>query len=334
MKILMDKRIPGLEEALGDYAPAYDIKAMEGARIGPNDVKDADVLFVRTRTRCDASLLHGSSVRLVGTATIGTDHIDIPWCESHGIRVVNAPGCNATAVMQYVASTLRTAGYDPSRHTLGVIGKGHIGSIVTALYRRAGARVLVSDPPKKEAGFTDEDYLSLQEVLEGSDAVTFHVPYTSQGPYPTLNMLTGDMLRKGQIAVNASRGPVFHSSVFSSEAILIIDTWPFEENQALYSTDQRAAMISKAFIATPHIAGYSIEGKKRATKAMLQALKRFDNPGLLISETMGETPVYVLENVINSFDPVPLSEALKKNPEEFEILRSQHLRPEPKIERK
>lgn len=329
MKIVADKRIPGLADALSDME-GLTLATKEGSDITAADVRDADVLFVRTRTQCDASLLSGSRVRMVGTATIGTDHIDLSWCADAGIRVVSAPGCNAPAVMQYVASSLHAAGFDPSRHVLGVVGKGNIGSLVVDLYRDAGATVLVSDPPRADAGLTDEEYLSLPMLLERCDAVTFHVPYTKSEPYPTHRLLHGQLPSNLKFIVNSSRGGVVAPEIIDGSRKFIIDTWPFEEDADKWTPQQREALVGKAFIATPHIAGYSIEGKARATAAMLTALDDF-RAGVEtqpVSTTRGLR--YSLPEVTASFNPMPLSAALKAAPGDFESLRSSHLRPEPK----
>lgn len=330
MKIVIDKRIPGLEERIRQN-PEHDVTALEGEGIARGDVIDAEALIVRTRTRCDATLLEGSAVRLVGTATIGTDHIDIPWCEANGIRVVNAPGCNAPAVMQYVAASLRLSGFDPAIHTLGVVGKGHIGELVVDLFRRAGANVIVCDPHRKDAGLQDEAYLPLEEILERADAVTFHVPYTKAGPYPTHHLLNGNSRRRPGIIINASRGLVVDPALLLDIAETkshryIIDTWAFEDEPREWRREERKAMIRNAFIATPHIAGYSHEGKRRATEAMLAALEGETGP-LAAAESAGR--YYMLEDAESSFDPRPLSEALKADPDTFERLRGSHLRHEP-----
>lgn len=203
MKIVVDDKIPDLAPRIRAAHPEIELIEMAGGKIGAADVRDADALIVRTRTRCDASLLEGSAVRLAGTATIGTDHIDAAWCAARGILTVSAPGCNAPAVMQYVACALHAAGFDPARHTLGVVGKGNIGALVTDLYRKAGGRVLVCDPPRAEAGHTDEDYLPLEALLEQADAVTLHVP----GGDSTRGLINpGNLTARNRILVNASRG--------------------------------------------------------------------------------------------------------------------------------
>lgn len=336
MKIVMDKRIPGLLEGLHSLMPGeLEILALEGPQIKREDVKDAEVLFVRTRTRCDESLLKDSKVKLIGSATIGIEHIDIPWCENSGIRVINAPGCNAPAVMQYVACSLNKAGFDLSRHTLGVVGKGSIGSLVVELYRRAGAKVIVCDPPREASHFNDEVYLPIEELLQNCDAVTFHVPYTSEGPYPTHHLLSTPLPEKLKIIINASRGLVINPEIITSDKKFIIDTWSFEDCVSLISETEKGRLIDSAFIATPHIAGYSIEGKQRATAAMLRAFAEY--VGISHSQNMEKTDEkkynYNLSDVVLSFDPTPLSNALKHDPDKFESLRANHLRKEPQPEK-
>ena len=329
MKIVFDKRIPRLEELIKKSHPEIVVVAKEGYLINHADVWDADALIVRTRTRCDKSLGEGSALKLIASATIGLDHIDQEWCESQGIRVESAPGCNAPAVMQYVASSLHAAGFDPSHHILGVVGKGHIGTLVADLYRKSGTHVIVCDPPRADAGFDDEDYVSLEHLLCESDAVTFHVPYTSAGKYSTHHLLNGLLPDRLKFIINASRGHVINPAIIDDSRKFIIDTWPFEDSPAEFYTDKHKFLIDKAFIATPHIAGYSVEGKERATHKMIEVLN--DVFSLKIS-TDGLADLHYtippLSQVISSFDPLPLSNALKRDPFSFEDLRNSHLRPE------
>ena len=177
MRIIVEANIPyirGLLEKFGDvaYLPASGITA--------DAVRRADALFVRTRTRCDASLLDGSSVKFVATATIGTDHIDLQWCRGAGIDVANAPGCNAPAVAQYVHAVIGSRfGGDVRGLTLGVVGVGHVGGIVARWGERLGMRVLRCDPPRqrREGG----DFVDLATVAREADVITFHTPLTSSG---------------------------------------------------------------------------------------------------------------------------------------------------------
>ncbi|MDE6338115.1 MAG: 4-phosphoerythronate dehydrogenase, partial [Muribaculaceae bacterium] len=187
MKFIVDNKIPFIK---GRLEPLGEVVYADPFAFTPQLVKDADALIIRTRTHCDEALLDGSSVKLVATATIGTDQIDIPWCEANGITVENAAGCNAPGVAQYVWSSLLRNGFDPSRHTLGVVGKGNIGSIVADWGCRLGANVIVCDPPRQKAGHKDEDYLPLEEVLAKADAVTLHTPLTKEGDDSTYHLIS------------------------------------------------------------------------------------------------------------------------------------------------
>ena len=181
MKIIIDDKIPFIK---GRLEPFAEVTYAPPGEIDTKLVNDADILVVRTRTRCDRELLDGSAVKLVATATIGTDHIDTFWCDDNGIRWYNAPGCNAPAVAQYVYRALIEAGLPfPTAETpedqapvIGVVGKGNIGSIVVDWGRRLGFRVIVSDPPRAARGLTDEEYLPLDELMARADAVRFHTP--------------------------------------------------------------------------------------------------------------------------------------------------------------
>ena len=325
MKIIADKNIPFLEGRIPDARlirlPASDIDA--------DAVKDADALIVRTRTRCGSGLLHGSKVRLVATATIGTDHIDLDWCADHGITVRNAPGCNAPGVALYVWANLLRSGFDPKTRTLGVIGCGNVGSIVAQWGERLGARVLVCDPPRKERGETDHDYLPLEEVLAQSDAVTLHTPLTRDGKHPTFHLINKDSLRclkPGVIFVNAARGEVAETDALI-EAIekgqirrAIIDTWEMEPNI-------NPLLLELADVATTHIAGYSIEGKQRATRMALEAVGEVVGIPVDLSDLRGPyTPPADLApaEIIDHYDPTAMTYALKARPDSFESLRNSY----------
>ncbi|MDO4336215.1 MAG: 4-phosphoerythronate dehydrogenase [Bacteroidales bacterium] len=325
MKIIADKNIPFLEGRISGVQPVM----LPAAEIDRDAVADADALMVRTRTCCDATLLHDSDVRLVATATIGTDHIDLPWCAANGIAVCNAPGCNAPGVALYVWSSLLRAGFRPEHDTLGVVGHGHVGSIVAQWGRRLGARVLVCDPPRQKAGCDDASYISLRSLLPQCDAVTLHTPLTRQGDCPTFHLINDEsmaLMKPGAILVNAARGEVADTRALA-DAIrsgriskAIIDTWEGEP-----SPDPR--LLALAHVATPHIAGYSVEGKQRATRMALEALH--DVLGLDV-DLSGLAPAYrepdiiTPENITEAFDPAPLTTALKAAPADFERLRNSY----------
>lgn len=343
MKIIVEREIPFIRERL-ESAGGLECVYLTNDEITPETVRDADAVLGRTRTRCNEALLGGSRVRLAATGTVGLDHFDVEWCRRAGIRVANAPGCNAPAVAQYVISALSRLGFDPGRHTLGVVGKGNIGSLVTDIVRGSGGTVLVCDPPRSDAGMNDEEYLPLEEVLERSDAVTFHVPYTKGGEYTTHHLLDEKGLRRlknGALVINASRG-----GVIDEEAALkqggrglkwAIDTWEGEP-----AVNPR--FLEMADIATPHIAGYSEKGKQRATRSLIEALNdtfglRIPTDGLaaydfrphLPSDLSQAQPVSLptFSHVASTFDPTPLTAALKASPKTLETQRDTYtFRPE------
>lgn len=328
MKFVIDNAIPDLKERLEAVGEVIALPAKEITR---SVVADADALIVRTRTRCNAFLLEGSSVSLVATATAGTDHIDSQWCRSAGIDVVSAPGCNAPAVAQYVLASLHHSGYDPSRHVLGVVGKGHVGSIVTDWARRLGGKVCVCDPPRQEAGMDDDEYLSLPVMLRSCDYITFHVPLTVHGPHATRHMLDAEALEAANphmVFINAARGGIIDEKALlqimqksdKSRFRLIIDTWETEPQPDSH-------LLEQAIIATPHIAGYSLEGKQRATRMVIEAVEqRF---GLTVCKdglaTAYTSPHNVSMDIIcRSYDPMADTERLRANPADFEYLRNHY----------
>ena len=323
MKIIADKNIPFLEGRIKD-AQLIQLPASE---IDTDAVKDADALIVRTRTKCDKLLLQDSTVKIVASATIGTDHIDIPWCLENGIAVSNAPGCNAPGVALYVWSNLLRNGFDPTKHTLGVIGCGNVGGIVAEWGERLGAKVLVCDPPRKEKGFSDREYLPLEEVMSKSDALTLHTPLTRDGKYPTYHLIGKESiadLKPGAIFINAARGEVADSNTLTAAIqdgtirCCIIDTWEGEP-------DIDKKLLSLADTATCHIAGYSVEGKQRASRMALKAVG--DTLGLEIDLERLQGPykepeILTPDKIIEAYDPSEMTAALKASPASFETLRN------------
>lgn len=322
-KIVADANIPFLE---GRVQGARLIR-LPASQIDREAVRDADGLIVRTRTRCDRHLLEGSNVKTIATATIGTDHIDLEWTRSHGIEVRNAPGCNAPGVALYVWSSLLRAGFNPAACRLGVIGYGHVGSIVARWGEKLGAEVLVCDPPRKDAGFSDVDYLPLEEVMAQSDAVTLHTPLTHSGLYPTFHMIgerSLKTLRQGAIFVNASRGEVADNGALVAAintgiiSHAIIDTWEGEP-------DIDRNLLKIADVATTHIAGYSVEGKQRASRMALEAIRETLGVEIITDGLQGpyvEPEGLNPARILSHYDPGPMTEALKKEPSAFESLRN------------
>lgn len=323
MKIIIEKNIPFIKGMLDNVA---EVSYMAPDEINAAAMRDADALVTRTRTRCDASLLDGSKCRFIATATIGTDHIDLDYCRSHGITVKNAPGCNAPAVAQYVFAVIaKLRGLDTG-FTLGVVGAGHVGSIIVNWAKEMGITTLVCDPPRADAegkeGFTD-----IEEIARKCDVITFHTPMTRDGKYPTFHLLDRNLVDKMErkpLIINSARGPVtdtqallygLHSGKIGCAAI---DCW---ENEPGISPE----LLDLAAVATPHIAGYSREGKIRATRMSLDSLTSyFGLPKVEMAEkvTEGAATGVTLASVASSYNPLDDTEALKSSPESFEKLRN------------
>lgn len=339
MKVVIDEKIPYLREALG--AMGVDVVALPGSAIGNDDLLDAQALFVRTRTRCDAALLSGTAVRFIGTATIGYDHIDTGYCKDNGIVWTNAAGCNAGAVLQYVQSVIYSWARDNARTiaglTLGIVGVGEIGSRVATWARSAGMKVLANDPPKSDAGF--EGLVTLNEIAEQSDIITFHPTLNVEGVYKSYHLADEAFfaaLKRCHLLINASRGPVVDNNALSaalgngSVGCAAIDVW---ENEPEINLD----LLNKVYIATPHIAGYSAEGKMNATAIVLNEFARYVgyDAKMPLLELEKPEPMAVdgdeEQNVLLAiYSPLSDSEMLKSAPETFESLRNNYkLRREP-----
>lgn len=341
MKIIVESHIPFVGDLLD---PLGEVAILSPEEIDATSVADADALIVRTRTRCNAAMLDGSRVRFVATATIGTDHIDLPWCAAHGIKVVNVPGCNAPAVAQYVwASVFRLLGGNATGKTIGVVGLGHVGSLVAEWGARLGAHVLACDPPRAEvqSGWNPaspfcegtEPFVPLERIADEADIVTFHTPLTRSGSHPTFHIADGDFfgsLRRSPIVINAARGPVVDTSALIAAlregkvSHAVVDCW---EGEPHIDPD----LLAMADIATPHIAGYSVEGKQRATAACIAELYRFVGkedmipaglpvPAPSLSEKL--TGDDFARHIIESYNPSADTSDLKLNPDRFENLRN------------
>ncbi len=268
MKIVADVYVPFLKGVLEPYG---EVLYKKGAEITNEDVKDADALILRTRTKCDADLLDGSSVKLIATATIGTDHVDFDYCNGHGIMVQNAAGCNAGGVMQYVFSALYGVAARKSIKidggTIGIIGVGNVGKKVEKMAKHLGFNVLRYDPPRAQAEGPD-GFCSLEYLLENSHVVTMHVPLTET----TRNMANEAffaLMQPGSIFINAARGEIVDESALKLAmpklGATVIDTWNNEPNVD-------ADLVDMVDIATPHIAGYSYQGKQMGTAMAVRAV--------------------------------------------------------------
>ena len=270
MKIVADSKVPFLKDVFEPYA---EVVYIDGNKISHSDIIEADAMIIRTRTKCDAALLDGTKVKMTATATIGTDHIDLDYCASRGIEVNNAEGCNAGGVMQYVFSALYGVAARKAikldDFTFGIIGVGHVGKLVEKMARYLGFKVLLCDPPRAEAE-GHEDFCSLEYLLANSQIVTMHVPLDDS----TRNMADKaffDLMPVGSIFINASRGEVVDEEALMLSlpkfGAVIIDTWKNEP-------DINEELMDMVDIATPHIAGYSYQGKQNGTAASVRAVAR------------------------------------------------------------
>lgn len=326
LNFVIERNVPFIAGLLEPYANVSYLAADE---FTPATVKNADALIVRTRTRCDEDLLAKSRCRFIGTATIGTDHIDSEWCEAQGITVINAPGCNAPAVAQYVfASIMQLANRPIGQYTIGIVGVGHVGSIVERWARGLGMKVLICDPPRQRAE-GGENWSSLEEIAEKADIITFHTPLTREGDDRTFHIADEAFfasLRRAPIIINSARGPIVDTPALV-EALdnglvssAVIDCW---ENEPEISIE----LLERAAIATPHIAGYSHDGKVRATQMILDAITTFFY--LPRVNTLAATPKGIARSVrpldiVESYNPLVDTVALKNDPSSFEALRNNY----------
>ena len=303
-------------------------------------------LIVRTRTRCNADLLDGSRVRFIGSATIGTDHIDLDYCASHGITVRNAPGCNAPAVAQWVFCAInawmrRRGIASTDGLTLGIVGVGHIGFIVARWATQLSFTVMLNDPPREMAerteltegtdgvaensdGSDDVIFSPLTELQRRCDIITFHTPITRDGRWPTWHLCDQaflDGLARCRLILDAARGPIAdNEALLRWRGDVGLDCW---ENEP----DISPALLDKAIVATPHIAGYSREGKQRGTAMMLAALNGFYGWNIpvptIASPTTGAAQV-TLDGIAASYDIMADTATLKASPHTFESQRNHY----------
>jgi len=281
VKIIADAKIPFLKGALESFA---EVVYMPGKEISREVLKEADALLIRTRTKCTESLLKGTTVRFIGTATIGFDHIDTQYCENNNIEWTNAPGCNSSSVQQYIAAALlkiaHESGFKLSDKTIGIIGVGKVGSKVEKLARALGMKVLLNDPPRARVE-GEANFHSLATILFQSDIITVHVPLNVVGEDSTYHLMDEKSFKKvnnGVIFINSSRGEVAKTSAMKQALVsgklsrAVIDVW---ENEP----DIDLNLLKKTFIATPHIAGYSTDGKANGTSMVVNSLcKHFNLP--------------------------------------------------------
>ncbi|MGQ8337918.1 4-phosphoerythronate dehydrogenase PdxB [Sunxiuqinia sp. A32] len=342
MKFIIDDKIPYIKGAL---EPFGKVIYLPGAQTTPEVVKDADAIVTRTRTICNEKLLNGSSVKFIATATIGYDHIDTEYCKENKIEWTNASGCNSKSVEQYIASTLfvlaKQNGFGLKGKTIGIVGVGQVGSKVAKVCEILGMNVLLNDPPRarKEGA---EEFVSLEEIKQKADIITLHVPLNMSGEDATFHLadtLFFHGLAKCPILINSCRGEVIDSFAVKTAVDngiisgLVLDCWENEPNIDL-------ELMDKCDLATPHIAGYSKDGKANGTSMSIQAISRKFKLGIDNWQASGvETPKNTIIDingknlseeeiiarcVLLTYDIREDDERLRKNPEKFEKLRGDY----------
>ena len=342
IRIVADEKIPFLRGALEGVAR---VEYLPGSAIRKEDLLTADALITRTRTKCNRELLEGTGIQFIASATIGFDHIDTAYCEKEGISWTNAPGCNSSSVQQYLVSTLlylsNTKKLDLKKMTLGVVGVGNVGSKVAYAAEKLGMKTLLNDPPRQRregpGGFVE-----LKELLANSDIITLHVPLSRTGQDPTWHMVDESFLqgvRKGAVLINTSRGEVVDGSALQqgieteilSEAVLDV----FENEPEI-----QPGLLELVTLATPHIAGYSVDGKANGTAASVRSVSRFFNLGLdhwepeslpvpehpeILADTDGKEPLEILWEIFRqTYDVSSDDRRLRADPAAFETLRGNY----------
>ncbi len=342
VKIVADDNIPFLKGVLEPFA---EVVYLPGSQINSESVLKADALLIRTRTRCDAGLLEGTAVKFIGTATIGFDHIDTEYCEKHNIRWINAPGCNASSVQQYLAAALlriaQESFFSLKHKTLGIVGVGHTGSQVEKFARIIGMNVILNDPPRAR-NEKDLNFAELDTLLRESDIISLHVPLNHKGRDRTFHLFDRETLgkmKKDSWLINTSRGEVVETEALkeflSSERIrgAVIDVWEKEPELDI-------PLMHMSFLATPHIAGYSTDGKANGTASVVGALSDFfdiplDNWYPTEVPTPSEPVVYIDCNgktdeeiirkaVLHTYNIMQDDVKLRFDPARFEIERSEY----------
>jgi len=342
MKIIIDDKIPYIR---GAFEGVAEVVYLAGSKTTPEVVKEADAIVTRTRTICNEKLLAGSSVKFIATATIGYDHIDTDYCDAAGIKWTNAPGCNSRSVEQYIASTLmvlaETRNLQLKDLTIGVVGVGNVGSKVAQISELFGMKVLKNDPPRERAEGPAE-FVSLKQVMEEADIITLHVPLNMKGEDATFHLGDAEFfsgLKKKPIVINSCRGEVVDTLAVKDSlkrgqiGAFVCDCW---ENEP----DLDLELLAMTEIATPHIAGYSKDGKATGTEMSVHAISKYFNLGLENWHPSGvelpEQPVFELDGsglseqqiiskaVLHTYDIRNDDADFRKNTEKFEQLRGDY----------
>jgi erythronate-4-phosphate dehydrogenase len=341
-RIIIDANIPYIRGAFDDVA---DVEYLVAKDITHDKAMNADALIVRTRTQCNAALLEGSRVKMIATATIGIDHIDTEYCDTHNIQWTNAPGCNAESVAQWVGSALAVWA---NKHncslvgkTIGIVGHGHVGKRVERLAHKLGMNVLLNDPPL--ALENPDKYVDLHTIARECDVITFHTPLTREGKFATYHLADEEFFKTLQennpnntpsLIINAARGGIINENALLSHlsqlssfnfqlSNIAIDCWDGEP-------ETNSELRQRALIATPHIAGYSADGKLNATQQVVQAVAIALNitpntiEGLSEKKTTDKEGDELKDELLNNYNILADSDALKAEPEKFEYFRSNY----------
>ena len=343
MKIVADDKIPFLRGLLEPFA---EIKYVSVKDFTQKNIKDAEILLIRTPNKCTRELLTGTNVKFIASTTIGFDHIDIDYCKEAGIKWMNCPGCNAVSVSQYMIGTLielsRKKDFSLHDKTLGIIGVGNVGKQVEHVCKAYGLKYLKCDPPRAEKeGKTD--FVDLQTIAEECDIISFHVPLEKNGKYSTFHLANENffqLLKKKPYFINASRGSVHDTKALLNAKKagliedLVIDCW---EGEPDISTE----LLNEAIIATPHIAGFSADGKANGTRMCVEAIAKEYHFEIKNLDTFTQPPLPLdpiidlnkfsdnrIENaILTTFSPLNEDKKLRKFPKQFESLRTHYENP-------
>ncbi len=341
MKIVIDDKIPYIK---GVFEPFAEVRYLPGAAITPEDVKNADALITRTRTQCDKNLLEGSSVKFIATATIGYDHIDTEWCRKANIQWTNAPGCNSSSVEQYVIAAILHLAQKRNiilkGKTIGVIGVGNVGTKVARVSKLLGMNVLLNDPPRERKEQSDQ-FVSLEQIKEEANIISLHVPLQRVGPDKTYHLIDRKFLaelKNKPLLLNTCRGEVTETTALQ-EAITqgeisgaVIDCWEHEPTPD-------PVLLKLADITTPHIAGYSRDGKANGTTQCVQSISQFFHLGLdkwkavipehptnplIVTDRNGTIQQQITQAVLATYPIWKDSDRLTLSPESFEKQRGDY----------
>ena len=342
MKIIIDSTIPFIQ---GILEPIAQVKYLDSKDLTSDAIRDADALMVRSIDKCTASLLNGSKVKLITTATIGFDHIDTAYCEANHIHWQNAPGCNARSVAQYLLCVLLDVALKEKLtlkgKTLGIIGVGHVGKQVENICKAYGMHILRYDPPRVEQEGAD-GFVSLEKLTSESDIITFHTPLTHDGNYPTYHFASSTFfkqLKRKPWIINTCRGGVIDTPALLSAlqkqqvSKVFVDCWENEPHPS-------EKLLQQVAFATPHIAGFSADGKANGTRMCIEAIEKYFHITVpMLHKVAPEPPAQPFIDLNNFSDhrveramlqsrPLrPIDKALRQSANQFESLRNKYIHP-------